>query len=379
MESVGAAFKAASVINTQYGVTLEDVALSTALLNNLNIQNGAAGTQIRNMYADLAGRTPKVTAALKSLGVEAFDPLTGKAKPLVETVKQLAIGLEKFPLLTQNKKFQDAFSERGGKPGSALLAGLRQMTEESLRIAKEGGIAVETYIESLQAKILDNVGFVALASVRMLQTPLNQLKSVKSATEAFDALQPQVLQFSRDMKQVFASEEYKEGLKRMAGLVADITLAFVKWGDVILVLAGSLFALKAAMGIGGMLTSLAAGATAAGVSMSSAAVAARQLAASQLAAAQATAASNVAGLANTSVLSKSPVTGRESFDLMVEAGILEQSQADVLKPAVGLRNILVHMYADIDLDILADSSEAFEVGFSDYVRTVAQWLLDSTQ
>ena len=81
----------------------------------------------------------------------------------------------------------------------------------------------------------------------------------------------------------------------------------------------------------------------------------------------------------TSVLSKSPVTGRESFDLMVEAGILEQLQADVLKPAVGLRNILVHMYADIDLDILADSSEAFEVGFSDYVRSVAQWLLDNTQ
>jgi uncharacterized protein YutE (UPF0331/DUF86 family) len=81
----------------------------------------------------------------------------------------------------------------------------------------------------------------------------------------------------------------------------------------------------------------------------------------------------------TSVLSKSPATGRESFDLMVEAGILKQSQADALKPAVGLRNILVHMYADIDLDILADSSEAFEVGFSDYVRTVAQWLLDNTQ
>jgi uncharacterized protein YutE (UPF0331/DUF86 family) len=79
-----------------------------------------------------------------------------------------------------------------------------------------------------------------------------------------------------------------------------------------------------------------------------------------------------------SVLSKSPATGRESFDLMVEAGVLESAQADVLKPAVGLRNILVHMYADIDLSILANSTEAFEVGFSGYVRSVARWLLSNT-
>lgn len=79
-----------------------------------------------------------------------------------------------------------------------------------------------------------------------------------------------------------------------------------------------------------------------------------------------------------SVLSKSPATGRESFDLMVEAGVLETELADVLKPAVGLRNILVHMYADIDLAILADSTEAFEVGFSRYVRSIARWLLDNT-
>jgi uncharacterized protein YutE (UPF0331/DUF86 family) len=80
----------------------------------------------------------------------------------------------------------------------------------------------------------------------------------------------------------------------------------------------------------------------------------------------------------TSLLSKSPATGRDSFDLMVEAGVLEGSQADVLKPAVGLRNILVHMYADIDLGVLADSTVTFEVGFSGYVRSVARWLLDNT-
>lgn len=76
-----------------------------------------------------------------------------------------------------------------------------------------------------------------------------------------------------------------------------------------------------------------------------------------------------------SVLHRSPATGRESFDMMVTAGVLEQVEADRLKPAVGLRNILVHMYADIDVAVVADSAVVFEESFSAYVRTVARWLL----
>lgn len=76
-----------------------------------------------------------------------------------------------------------------------------------------------------------------------------------------------------------------------------------------------------------------------------------------------------------SVLDRSPGTGRESFDLMVTAGVLEAAHAERLKPAVGLRNILVHLYADIDVDIVADSIDEFATAFSDYVRSVARWLL----
>lgn len=76
-----------------------------------------------------------------------------------------------------------------------------------------------------------------------------------------------------------------------------------------------------------------------------------------------------------SVLHRSPATGRESFDMMVTAGVLEQVEADRLKPAVGLRDILVHMYADIDVAVVADSAVVFEESFSAYVRTVARWLL----
>jgi uncharacterized protein YutE (UPF0331/DUF86 family) len=76
-----------------------------------------------------------------------------------------------------------------------------------------------------------------------------------------------------------------------------------------------------------------------------------------------------------SVLERSPATGRESFDLMATASVIDGALAERLKPAVGLRNILVHLYADIDVHIVADASGEFEAAFSDYVRSVSRWLL----
>jgi uncharacterized protein YutE (UPF0331/DUF86 family) len=75
------------------------------------------------------------------------------------------------------------------------------------------------------------------------------------------------------------------------------------------------------------------------------------------------------------VLLEAPATGRESFDLMVRAGVLTAELSDGLKPAVGFRNILVHLYADIDVTLVADAAPAFERTFSEYVRAVAVWLL----
>ncbi len=88
---------------------------------------------------------------------------------------------------------------------------------------------------------------------------------------------------------------------------------------------------------------------------------------------------DVNGHIASSTLGKSPGTGRESFDLMVAAGVLDAEHAARLKPAVGLRNILVHMYADINVTLIADSAEEFEEQFSAYVRSVARWLLHSDQ
>lgn len=78
-----------------------------------------------------------------------------------------------------------------------------------------------------------------------------------------------------------------------------------------------------------------------------------------------------------SLLDRSPSNGRESFDLLVAAEVLDAPLADRLKPAVGLRNVLVHLYADIDVTIVADSIDEFEEAFSQYVKLIARWLLAS--
>lgn len=47
-----------------------------------------------------------------------------------------------------------------------------------------------------------------------------------------------------------------------------------------------------------------------------------------------------------------PQSARDSFDLLASAGTISQEQATNLKRMVGLRNVAVHNYQTLDLDIV---------------------------
>ncbi len=51
-----------------------------------------------------------------------------------------------------------------------------------------------------------------------------------------------------------------------------------------------------------------------------------------------------------------PVTSKELFPILAEHNIISHDLSDKLKDAVGLRNILVHLYRQVNLSILADSA-----------------------
>lgn len=64
-------------------------------------------------------------------------------------------------------------------------------------------------------------------------------------------------------------------------------------------------------------------------------------------------------------------TYRESFDLAVRAGALPAELAARLQPSVGLRNVLVHEYAEVDLVLVARGVELALADYRAYIRAVA--------
>ena len=73
-------------------------------------------------------------------------------------------------------------------------------------------------------------------------------------------------------------------------------------------------------------------------------------------------------------LGRSPETGRASFHDLVEAGVLDEVLAATLAPSAGLRNVLVHHYVDLRMDLIADAVRTVGDGFPAYITAVARYL-----
>lgn len=69
-----------------------------------------------------------------------------------------------------------------------------------------------------------------------------------------------------------------------------------------------------------------------------------------------------------------PATGRAAFLTLAAHGRLDQALAQRLGGAVGLRNLLVHDYADIDLERLASIVGTDLDDLREFARTAAQWI-----
>ncbi|MBJ7485828.1 DUF86 domain-containing protein [Brevundimonas sp.] len=63
-----------------------------------------------------------------------------------------------------------------------------------------------------------------------------------------------------------------------------------------------------------------------------------------------------------------PATNREAFDLLVQADLIDADLAAALKRMVGFRNVAVHRYADLDIDVV---KRVIRVGLDDLAAFVA--------
>jgi uncharacterized protein YutE (UPF0331/DUF86 family) len=67
-----------------------------------------------------------------------------------------------------------------------------------------------------------------------------------------------------------------------------------------------------------------------------------------------------------------PQSSRDSFQLLAQNNILPQPLADKLKKMVGLRNIAVHDYQELNLDIVVHIIQHNLVDFEDFISVINQ-------
>lgn len=76
-------------------------------------------------------------------------------------------------------------------------------------------------------------------------------------------------------------------------------------------------------------------------------------------------------------LDQAPAGYRESFELAARAGAISRELAAELGPSVGLRNVLIHEYVEVELTIVAGSVSLALDGYRRYISEVARFLTGS--
>jgi len=71
-----------------------------------------------------------------------------------------------------------------------------------------------------------------------------------------------------------------------------------------------------------------------------------------------------------------PDTMGQTFDLLAQAGVLNNELASSLKKAVGFRNIAVHNYESINWDIVHSIAKYHLADFSEFAKVVAMRLVN---
>ncbi len=243
VDSMSESFKAASVVAQQYKVGLADTATTLALLSQVGIKGSAAGTAMRQMYSELSGSSPKARKVLEeTLKVDVIDKFTGGMKPLGTIISQVSAALDKFDAKGQLRLLMEMGNERGTK---ALAANMTAYRTELDRTGK----TASNELARMQQLMEDAPGFMAEAAVGMSLTSQNQIKAVASSLQTslvstFQAIEPSVLQVSLQLKNMFASPEFKGGLQNMITGVANLTTFLVNHAGVITEVAKAYLAWK---------------------------------------------------------------------------------------------------------------------------------------
>ncbi len=76
----------------------------------------------------------------------------------------------------------------------------------------------------------------------------------------------------------------------------------------------------------------------------------------------------------TALLKQAPDTYGESFGLAADSGMITTELAAALRPSVGMRNVLVHDYLDVDRGLVAAAVPLVLDQYGEYVRQAARFV-----
>lgn len=226
VEKFSEAMKTASVINAQFGVSLKDTAVAIAAMSQLGIEGTAAGTALRNAYADLSGRTEQVAKVMRMQGIAVRDA-AGNFKPLIGIVAELNTKLSQMKDEGAKQRLTQAIlSERGAK---GIIELLRLIQTE----AKNAGSGMSNALEELRAAIDDSAGFSDISASKLKQTTQKQFEAVKATlvstmVEVYREVDPILVIIADKLKTVFASSEFKDALTTLVVGVADFTITLAE-------------------------------------------------------------------------------------------------------------------------------------------------------
>ena len=139
--------------------TLEDTAAVLAGFASVGFKAGIAGTSFRIILNKLATGSGEAAQALKDLGVNAFDPLTGNMRPIIEILRDIQTGMagmtdEQRAMTLKALAGEEAFAKLG-----AVLGLNMDVLEDWSEELKKGG-ALEEAFEKKSKTLTKQIGFL---------------------------------------------------------------------------------------------------------------------------------------------------------------------------------------------------------------------------
>lgn len=167
IEAMSEALRQSSSEAARFGLSVADTSAMLGILAKYNIEGSAAGTSMKRFLSDLAGRTPKSTAALKELGLTIYNQ-HGMVKPFIQVVEEVQQKLSGMTDKAKQSWLKTIFDERAIKSANILLS---EAGKEFAKLHRQTSRAGE------------NMGYTAVNAERLEDTSEGSWRKMKNAWE----------------------------------------------------------------------------------------------------------------------------------------------------------------------------------------------------